>query len=99
MKFKYTIRSRVHGRATGDNLYRGTVEAKTFKAAMLAALAEEFGDKADGPTPYDQLVKAGWMDEADYEYTFGDLEDDADSATLESDNTFFDIEVEEADCG
>jgi hypothetical protein len=94
--FKYDILGLTPGRPKSRGEYSGVVRADTPKAALLAALDDNFGDKDDGDTPYERLT-AGWSDTVEIDDCWGELDDDADSFVLPSDDHEFHVSVELAD--
>jgi|CXWL01.1.fsa_nt_gi hypothetical protein len=93
MKFKYIIVGRVPG--TVDNSrYEGIVDASAPKMALVAALADQFGDKDDGE-PYAQLTQSGWCDEIDFDDQWGVLCADDSNFCLDTGDHTYDVVVEE----
>lgn len=91
-KFKYVIIGRVPGTVSHSN-YEGIVDSPTSKLALVAALADQFGDKDDGE-PYEQLTQSGWCDEITFDDQWSHLTDDDSNFCLDTGEHTYDVVVE-----
>jgi len=91
--YRYRIASRAPGQVK-QGMYKGRVKADTPKKALLAALAAEFGE-VDLP-PFEALTITGWIEKDALQEPYSLLEDSDESFELDTGDTVFVVEVDEA---